>query len=64
VNGSMFGAAVWTIQQRMPQARVIYVSATAASEPRNMAYMERLSIWGNNGLFRNNSQFIKYVGAS
>jgi hypothetical protein len=25
---------------------VVYASATAASEPRNMAYMVRLGMWG------------------
>ena len=38
--------AVDTIQQLLPNARVVYCSATAASEPRHYAYMTRLGLWG------------------
>ncbi|XP_078433295.1 RING/FYVE/PHD zinc finger superfamily protein isoform X2 [Wolffia australiana] len=40
------GEAVLEIQARLPEARVIYCSATGASEPRNMGYMVRLGLWG------------------
>ncbi|XP_017154481.1 protein strawberry notch [Drosophila miranda] len=40
------GATVLELQQRLPLARVIYASATGASEPKNMAYMTRLGLWG------------------
>ncbi|XP_027062492.2 protein FORGETTER 1 isoform X1 [Coffea arabica] len=40
------GEAVLEIQARLLQARVIYCSATGASEPRNMGYMVRLGLWG------------------
>ncbi|XP_059661911.1 protein FORGETTER 1 isoform X2 [Cornus florida] len=40
------GEAVMEIQARLPEARVIYCSATGASEPRNMGYMVRLGLWG------------------
>lgn len=33
-------------QARLPEARVVYCSATGASEPRNMGYMVRLGLWG------------------
>lgn len=33
-------------QARLPDARVVYCSATGASEPRNMGYMIRLGLWG------------------
>jgi len=38
--------AVDTIQQLLPNARVVYCSATAASEPRHYAYMTLLGLWG------------------
>ena len=38
--------AVDTIQRLLPNARVVYCSATAASEPRHYAYMTRLGLWG------------------
>ena len=34
------------IQQRCPNGRVVYCSATGASSLDNMAYMERLGLWG------------------
>ncbi|EXB51234.1 Protein strawberry notch [Morus notabilis] len=40
------GEAVLEIQARLPEARVVYCSATGASEPRNMGYMVRLGLWG------------------
>ena len=33
-------------QDRLPGARVVYCSATGATEPANMAYMGRLGLWG------------------
>jgi hypothetical protein len=43
---SRTGEAVLELQSAMPHARVVYCSATGASEPRNMAYMSRLGLWG------------------
>eukprot|EP01044_Picomonas_judraskeda_P009193 COSAG03_NODE_1103_length_4811_cov_1.804542_1_plen_936_part_00 len=43
---SQTGLAVVELQDRLPRARVLYCSATGASEPRNMGYMVRLGLWG------------------
>lgn len=40
---------------------MIYASATGASEPRNMAYMVRLGIWGEGSPFREFNDFIQAV---
>ena len=40
------GQAVMRLQKALPQARVVYCSATGASEPRNLGYMDRLGLWG------------------
>ncbi|XP_024532194.1 protein FORGETTER 1 [Selaginella moellendorffii] len=40
------GEAVVEIQKRLPEARIVYCSATGASEPRNLGYMCRLGLWG------------------
>ena len=32
-------------QAMLPQARVVYVSATGASELRHMGFMDRLGLW-------------------
>ncbi|CAH9053117.1 unnamed protein product [Cuscuta epithymum] len=52
------GEAVLEIQARLPQARVIYCSATGASEPRNMGYMVRLGLWGAGTAFENFRDFL------
>ncbi|XP_058072327.1 protein FORGETTER 1 isoform X2 [Magnolia sinica] len=52
------GEAVLEIQARLPQARVIYCSATGASEPRNMGYMVRLGLWGTGTCFSNFHEFL------
>lgn len=54
------GEAVLEIQARLPEARVIYCSATGASEPRNMGYMVRLGLWGAGTCF---TDFQKFLGA-
>ncbi|XP_067030451.1 protein strawberry notch homolog 1-like isoform X3 [Acropora muricata] len=55
------GLAVLELQNKLPKARVVYCSATGASEPKNMAYMSRLGIWGPGTPFREFSDFIQAV---
>ncbi|XP_056288481.1 protein strawberry notch homolog 1 isoform X2 [Pseudoliparis swirei] len=55
------GLAVLELQNKLPKARVVYASATGASEPRNMAYMNRLGIWGLKTPFREFGNFIQAV---
>ncbi|KAL8134766.1 hypothetical protein AgCh_009688 [Apium graveolens] len=52
------GQAVLDIQARLPDARIVYCSATGASEPRNMGYMTRLGLWGRGTSFMNLSNFL------
>ena len=35
------------LQRALPLARVVYCSATGASDLSNLAYMERLGLWGS-----------------
>ena len=42
---SQMGQAVIKLQNELPGARVLYVSATGATDVRNMAYMTRLGLW-------------------
>ncbi|KAH9525542.1 Protein strawberry notch 1, partial [Bulinus truncatus] len=55
------GQTVLELQNRLPLARVIYASATGASEPRNMAYMTRLGLWGKGTPFNEFNDFIQAV---
>lgn len=55
------GQTVLELQNRLPKARVIYASATGASEPKNMAYMTRLGLWGPGTPFKEFNDFIQAV---
>ena len=46
------------MQAKLPEARVIYCSATGASEPRNLGYMVRLGLWGSGTSFLNFREFL------
>ncbi|GAQ81070.1 Nuclear helicase [Klebsormidium nitens] len=46
VKGTITAAAVFELQRRLSKARVVYVSATAVTEPHHLAYMPRLGLWG------------------
>ncbi|KAH8266648.1 hypothetical protein KR018_005640 [Drosophila ironensis] len=54
------GNTVLELQKLLPHARVVYASATGASEPRNMAYMVRLGLWGPGTAY---PEFYEFVGA-
>ncbi|KAF2894826.1 hypothetical protein ILUMI_11349 [Ignelater luminosus] len=55
------GLTVLELQNKLPKARVVYASATGASEPRNMAYMVRLGMWGEGTPFNEFADFISAV---
>ncbi|KAH8374146.1 hypothetical protein KR200_000653, partial [Drosophila serrata] len=55
------GQTVLELQQKLPKARVVYASATGASEPKNMAYMVRLGLWGQGTAFGCFNDFITAV---
>ncbi|XP_017462761.1 PREDICTED: protein strawberry notch isoform X2 [Rhagoletis zephyria] len=55
------GQTVLELQNKLPKARVVYASATGASEPKNMAYMVRLGLWGQGSAFPNFNDFIMAV---
>lgn len=49
------------LQQRLPNARVVYLSATAATEVRNLAYADRLGLWGQGTQFATKHAFISQI---
>ncbi|KAL8166544.1 hypothetical protein V2J09_008043 [Rumex salicifolius] len=52
------GEAVLELQDKLPEARVVYCSATGATEPRNMGYMVRLGLWGPGSSFLDFRDFL------
>lgn len=55
------GQTVLELQVQLPKARIVYASATGASEPKHMAYMVRLGIWGLGSPFRDFNDFLAAV---
>ncbi|XP_063311626.1 protein strawberry notch homolog 2 isoform X1 [Pelobates fuscus] len=55
------GRAVLDLQNNLPLARVVYASATGASEPKNMIYMSRLGIWGEGTSFSTFDDFLHAI---
>ena len=55
---SKTGHTVLELQKSLKHARVVYASATGASEPKHMSYMSRIGLWGAGTGFRNSEQFI------
>ncbi|KAM9330602.1 protein strawberry notch homolog 2 [Gastrophryne carolinensis] len=55
------GRAVLELQNYLPLARVVYASATGASEPKNMIYMSRLGIWGEGTSFSTFDEFLHAI---
>ena len=49
------------LQARLPKARIVYVSATGATEVNNLAYASRLGLWGEGTPFPNVAQFISQI---
>ncbi len=46
------------LQRRLPKARIVYVSATAATSVGELAYAERLGLWGDGTAFRDRETFL------
>lgn len=55
--------AVVELQKRLPQARVVYVSATGATTVANLAYSTRLGLWGPGTAFAGVQNFIAEMTA-
>ncbi len=49
------------LQEKLPNARVVYVSATGATEVGNLAYADRLGLWGEGTPFPNRNDFVSKV---
>ena len=54
---------VIAIQARLPRARIVYVSATGASELEHLGYMSRLGLWGAGTAFSSNAEFTTSVAS-
>jgi hypothetical protein len=60
-DGSQQGVAGVLLQNHLPGARVLYASATGASDINNLAYAVRLGLWGPETAFADREQFISSI---
>jgi len=58
VKGSEQGIAGVRLQNLLSRARVLYASATGASDVNNLAYATRLGLWGPETAFANREAFV------
>ncbi|MBP3360307.1 MAG: strawberry notch family protein [Clostridia bacterium] len=49
------------LQNRLPNARIVYSSATGATEVENLRYADRLGLWGEGTAFRDGNDFISKI---
>ena len=61
VKGSEQGIAGLRLQNLLPRARVLYVSATGASDVANLSYATRLGLWGPGTAFADRDAFVSGV---
>src|SRR3546814_6414397 len=61
---SQQGRAGLRLQHALPNARVLYVSATGATTVHNLAYAQRLGIWGGEDFpFATRAEFVQAIAA-
>jgi hypothetical protein len=60
-DGSQQGICGVLLQNQLPGARVLYASATGASDVNNLAYAVRLGLWGPETAFADREQFISSI---
>ena len=62
--GSLQGIAGVLLQNHLPNARVLYASATGASDVNNLAYAVRLGLWGPGAAFSSCEDFMSQIRSS
>jgi predicted RNA methylase len=64
VAPSQQGRAGLRLQHALPNARVVYVSATGATTVHNLAYAQRLGLWGGEDFpFATRAEFVEAIEA-
>ena len=63
-EASQQGRAGLRLQHKLPNARVVYVSATGATSVHNLAYAQRLGLWsGEDFPFATRAEFVEAIEA-
>ena len=62
VSASQQGRAGLRLQHALPNARIVYVSATGATTVHNLAYAQRLGLWGGEDFpFATRAEFVEAI---
>lgn len=51
------------LQLRLPKARIVYVSATGATEVKHLSYAQRIGLWGKDTPFSSVKDFVNQISA-
>lgn len=51
----------FVFHRSLPKARVVYCSATGVTDVKNMAFMERMGLWGINSAFNTYTDFLDTI---
>lgn len=62
-KASQTGLAGIALQEALPKARIVYSSATGATEVENLRYAERLGLWGDGTAFASGDDFVSKIKA-
>jgi hypothetical protein len=63
-EASQQGRAGLRLQHKLPSARIVYVSATGATSVHNLAYAQRLGLWGGEDFpFATRAEFVEAIEA-
>ena len=63
-EASLQGKAGLRLQHKLPNARIVYVSATGATSVHNLAYAQRLGLWGGEDFpFATRAEFVEAIEA-
>ena len=63
-EASKMALAGLALQTRLPKARIVYVSATGATEVSNLMFATRLGVWGANTAFESPEAFSTQIAAA
>jgi len=62
-KASLNGITVVDLQKVLPNARIVYVSATGATEVTNLSFADRLGLWGTGTPFPTKQAFFDKISA-
>lgn len=62
-KASARAAALLTLQDKVPNARIVYMSATGATEVQDFAYASRLGLWGPETPFPKQQNFVESIAS-